>query len=129
MTRAMSSARIGELYSELDRFLDFAGRKNDPAPVRGNPDYRDPPAPKYPLSPKAKAALARYNQMSRCREFFRQARSSQELGNFPIPREPGKAPVPDRVIWERAGAERDRINKLHIAALERALANAKKRSL
>lgn len=128
MTHALSSARIGELYSETDRFFDFAGLKNDPAPVRGNPDYRDPPAPNYPLSAKAKAALTRINNRAFFNDFFDEKPEVAKFSSFP--REPGKAPPPgDRQIWDGAKAEFNRLNLIHVAALEKALTNAKERSL
>lgn len=126
---------IGHAFDVLNPIRDGAecrdewiGKNPDPAPVRGDPNYIDPLSLKYPLSPKAQAALYNIACDARHKIFLRDlqdAREAKNLGNFPSPREPGcfqKEARPASVIKDAVTLEIENIERL-----KEALASAQAR--
>ena len=125
---AENSALVARLpVSQLLQVLAIYAKSSKPETFNpqkpaSRPFYRDPPAPAYPLSPKAQQSLQLLNDNA----WFRaQGRDEKLLNLASLPREPGVFQKPQRPVSKPKDALTLEIE--NVQRLEDALASAKAR--
>ncbi len=125
---ALGSAMIGQLYSELDRFLDHAGLMDQDAPApRPTKPFKDPAKLPVVENLEMRSRRAQLSWIAKFRNICNDKDHAEAQAYNPVVRERRVAPVRSTDVWDRDyQAEREN----HARWLERERAeNAQRRLL